>query len=69
MKKSITAIAITASIIAFSSCSQQNTERDSDSKIAMSIDLGRENFNAGLAIATRNSTDKANLAQADYNAN
>jgi len=69
MKKSITAIAIAAGIIAFSSCSQQNTEREADSKIAMSIDLGRENINAGLELTGRNSTDKANLGQADYNAN
>jgi len=69
MKKSIVAIAITTSIIAFSSCSSKNTEREADSKIAMSRDLGRAKFNAGLELNRRNSTDKANLGQADYNAN
>jgi len=66
MKKLILAIAVTASTVAFLSCSQH----DEELKVtAMLSDMGRANFNAGLELSNRNNTDKANLAQADYSAN
>jgi len=66
MKKLILAIAMTASTVAFLSCSKHDEELKAT---AMLSDMGRANFYVSLELSNRNTTDKANLAQADYNAN